>query len=84
MLVPIQPRELKLVEDGYQCLIEITEVQSMFILEALSGKGLPTPEKLHKDHHYDGEALYALQKSLHVLSGELVDLANSIEEFNHE
>lgn len=82
MLVPIQPRELKLVEDGYQCLIEITEAQAMFILEALSGKELPTPEKLHKDHCYDGEDLYAFQKSLYVLSGELVELANSIEEFN--
>lgn len=82
MLVPIQPRELKLTEDGYQCLIEITEAQTMFILEALSGKGLPTPKKLYEDHCYDGEALYSFQKSLYVLSGELVELANSIEEFN--
>jgi len=82
MLVPIQPRELKLVEDGYQCLIEITEDQLMFILEALAGKELPSPEKLFNDLSYGGEELYSLQKSLYVLSGELAELANSIEEFN--
>ncbi|AUR88232.1 hypothetical protein NVP1111B_38 [Vibrio phage 1.111.B._10N.286.45.E6] len=82
MKVNIQPEKLSITRDHTMFNIELSQAQLLEVIEKLPKEKLPSPEVIHEQHHYDGEALHSLAKAAYVLSYELAKFADSIEEFN--